>query len=74
MTGSLLMARLDALKPRHSLIKEVRGKGLIIAIEFHEPEGLTAKMGWKLLHKMQAELFAQMIKLDKVRIDEVDSS
>ncbi len=59
--GEMLISRLNELKQRHSLIKEVRGLGLMIAIEFHEPDGLSAKMGWKLLHKMQSELFAQMI-------------
>src|SRR3954449_4661316 len=35
--GELLMQRVDALRAKHSFIKEVRGKGLIIAIEFQEP-------------------------------------
>ena len=34
--GALLMERIDGLRPKHSFIKEVRGKGLIIAIEFHD--------------------------------------
>ena len=59
--GAELMRRLDALKEKHSLIKEVRGLGLMIAIEFHEPRELTLKMGWKLLHKVEHELFAQML-------------
>ena len=59
--GAELMRRLDALKEKHSLIKEVRGLGLMIAIEFHEPRELALKMGWKLLHKVEHELFAQML-------------
>src|SRR5207237_1637666 len=59
--GALLMERLDALRAKHSFIKEVRGKGLIIAIEFHEPTEFKLKMGWKLLHKVDKVLFAQMI-------------
>ncbi len=59
--GSELRRRLDALKEKHSLIKEVRGLGLMIAIEFHEPRELAMKMGWKLLHKVERELFAQML-------------
>src|SRR3982751_5077691 len=35
--GSLLTERIAALRAKHSFIKEVRGKGLIIAVEFHEP-------------------------------------
>ena len=59
--GALLMERLDALRAKHSFIKEVRGKGLIIAIEFHEPTEFKLKMGWKLLHKVDKVLFAQMV-------------
>lgn len=59
--GALLMERIDSLRAKHSFIKEVRGKGLIIAIEFHEPTEFKLKMGWKLLHKVDKVLFAQMV-------------
>jgi len=59
--GGLLLKKLDALKEKHSLIKEVRGKGLILAIEFQEPKELAAKLGWKFLHKVEPELFPQMV-------------
>lgn len=59
--GDLLQTRLRELQTRHSLIKEVRGKGLMVAIEFHEPRELAMRMGWKLLHKMEPELFGQML-------------
>ncbi len=59
--GELLMQRIDALRAKHSFIKEVRGKGLIIAIEFQEPSELKLKLGWKLLHKVDKVLFAQMV-------------
>jgi acetylornithine/succinyldiaminopimelate/putrescine aminotransferase len=59
--GAELLDRLIALQRRHSVIKEVRGKGLMIAIEFHEPRELAARMGWKLLHRLEPELFCQML-------------
>jgi ornithine--oxo-acid transaminase len=59
--GARLLARLRELQAKHSLIREVRGLGLMIGIEFHEPREFGLKMGWKLLHKMEAELFAQML-------------
>jgi acetylornithine/succinyldiaminopimelate/putrescine aminotransferase len=59
--GAVLMERVDALRAKHSFIKEVRGKGLIIAIEFHEPTEFKLKMAWKLLHKVDKVLFAQMV-------------
>jgi len=59
--GAQLMERIDALRAKHSFIREVRGKGLIIAIEFHEPSEFKLKMAWKLLHKVDKVLFAQMV-------------
>jgi ornithine--oxo-acid transaminase len=59
--GALLMEKVDTLRAKHSFIKEVRGKGLIVGIEFHEPQEFKLKMAWKLLHKIDKVLFAQMI-------------
>jgi len=59
--GDLLMTRLEGLREHHSIIKEVRGKGLILAVEFHEPREMTLKLGWKALHKMEVNLFTQMV-------------
>jgi len=59
--GALLMEKVDALRAKHSFIKEVRGKGLMIGIEFHEPSEFKLKMAWKLLHKIDKVLFAQMV-------------
>src|SRR5260370_25370502 len=59
--GPLLMEKIDILRAKHSFIKEVRGKGLMIGIEFHEPQELKLKMAWKLLHKIDKVLFAQMV-------------
>jgi len=59
--GALLMEEIDRLRAKHSFIREVRGKGLMIGIEFHEPQEFKLKMAWKLLHKIDKVLFAQMI-------------
>src|SRR6201993_241818 len=59
--GQLLVERIDALRAKHSFIKEVRGKGLMVGIEFHEPQEFKLKMAWKFLHKIDKVLFAQMI-------------
>src|SRR6476646_11416575 len=59
--GALLTQKVEALREKHSFIKEVRGKGLMIGIEFHEPTEFKLKMAWKLLHKVDKVLFAQMI-------------
>lgn len=59
--GALLAEKVNALRAKHSFIKEVRGKGLITGIEFHEPTEFKLKMAWKLLHKVDKVLFAQMV-------------
>lgn len=59
--GALLVEKVNALRAKHSFIKEVRGKGLMIGIEFHEPTEFKLKMAWKLLHKVDKVLFAQMV-------------
>jgi ornithine--oxo-acid transaminase len=59
--GNLLVERLDALRPKHTFLKEIRGKGLMIAIEFHEPPELGLKTAWRLLHKIDKALFPQLV-------------
>jgi len=59
--GELMLQRLNELKKKHELIKEVRGKGLMIAIEFGEPSSLNLRLAWKAIHVMNKGLFAQMI-------------
>jgi acetylornithine/succinyldiaminopimelate/putrescine aminotransferase len=69
--GDQLMGRLRDLQQKHDIIKEVRGKGLIIAIEFQQPGSLKAMLAWKALHAVDKGLFPQIVTsqlLDKHRI------
>lgn len=59
--GTQLMERIDALRAKHPVIRAVRGKGLMIAIEFAEPPGLTGKLAWRAMHKMDGGLFIQTV-------------
>ena len=59
--GRLLIEKLDALRAKHSLVKEVRGKGLMIAIEFKEPPQIGLKLAWRLMHRIDHGLFAQLV-------------
>src|SRR5258708_26450622 len=59
--GELLVERLNALRRKHTFLKEVRGKGLMIAIEFAEPPELSLKLAWRLLHRIDRALFPQMV-------------
>jgi ornithine--oxo-acid transaminase len=54
----------DALRQRLSrfqMVKDVRGVGLMIAIEFGRPDSVRLRTGWDLLHKLDASLFCQAV-------------
>jgi ornithine--oxo-acid transaminase len=61
--GEYLMSGLNELAGRYELLHQIRGKGLMIGMQFGEPESFTLRTGWKLLHKMNEELFCQMITI-----------
>lgn len=65
--GEELMERLRSLARRFELVKEVRGKGLMIGIEFGEPTSLKLKAGWKIVHAAPAGLFGQMLAIPLMR-------
>jgi len=59
--GAYLLNRLRDLAGKYELIREVRGRGLMIAIEFGQPRSLTLKTGWKMMHGINTDLFCQSI-------------
>ena len=59
--GKKLLDRLNTLKEKHDFIKEVRGKGLMLAIEFQEPKSILKKASWKMLKLANDSLFTQMV-------------
>ena len=65
--GAELTERLRSLAQRFELVKEVRGKGLMIGIEFGEPKSLKLKAGWKIVHAAPAGLFGQMLAIPLMR-------
>ncbi|MBO8193104.1 aspartate aminotransferase family protein [Streptomyces oryzae] len=60
-TGDLLRARLAALVDRYELLHEVRGRGLMIGIEFGKPKSLKLRSRWTMLQAARKGLFAQMV-------------
>ena len=65
--GERLIAGLDGLRARHDMIADVRGKGLIVAIEFRAPRALTLKAAWAAAEKAQKGLFAQFVVMSLMR-------
>ncbi|MCZ4100191.1 aspartate aminotransferase family protein [Streptomyces sp. So13.3] len=60
-TGDLLRTRLAALVDRYELLREVRGRGLMIGIEFGKPTSLGLRSRWAMLQAARKGLFAQMV-------------
>ncbi|MFI6526855.1 aspartate aminotransferase family protein [Streptomyces uncialis] len=61
VTGDLLRTRLTALVDRYEMLREVRGRGLMIGIEFGRPRSLRLRGGWTMLQTARKGLFAQMV-------------
>ena len=61
--GARLLAAFADMARRHELVKEVRGKGLMIGLEFGAPRSLALKASWNLLETMNKGLFCQLITI-----------
>jgi ornithine--oxo-acid transaminase len=59
--GAELLVGLQGLAGRYDLLADVRGRGLMIGIEFGRPSGMKARAGWAMLQKARVGLFAQMV-------------
>ncbi|MFB7363407.1 aspartate aminotransferase family protein [Streptomyces hydrogenans] len=59
--GGLLKSRLEELVPRYELLHAVRGRGLMIGIEFGRPGSLALRGRWAMLQTARKGLFAQMV-------------
>ncbi len=70
-TGARLLAELNALVDKHDLLKEVRGKGLMIGLEFGAPKSLKLKAAWHLLDSAKRGLFCQMVLIPLLRDHQV---
>jgi ornithine--oxo-acid transaminase len=59
--GAELLTGLGGLAAKYDLLADVRGRGLMIGIEFGRPSGMKARAGWAMLQKARVGLFAQMV-------------
>ncbi len=59
--GAELRLALTRMVPGYELMKEVRGKGLMIGIEFGPPKSLRLKASWNVLESANKGLFCQLI-------------
>jgi ornithine--oxo-acid transaminase len=59
--GELLLELTRPLVERHAIVRDVRGLGLMWAIELGPPDGRSARAAWNALERAQPGLFSQLI-------------
>jgi len=57
--GNRIGEGLKALAPRFEFVKEIRWRGLMMAIEFGRPRAFGLSTAWVLMHKLDKSLFPQ---------------
>jgi acetylornithine/succinyldiaminopimelate/putrescine aminotransferase len=65
--GRRLLEGLTALRERYDMIADVRGKGLMIGIEFKPPRSLRLRAAWTAAEAAQKGLFAQLVVMALMR-------
>ncbi|MEQ8939180.1 MAG: aspartate aminotransferase family protein, partial [Gammaproteobacteria bacterium] len=61
--GKLLGEQLLAMKDEYEFIKDIRWRGLMLAIEFASPKSMSLKAAWALAHKLDKSLFPQAVTI-----------
>ena len=59
--GQYLRDRLSERLARFQMVKDIRGLGLMIGVEFGRPDAMKLRAGWDLLHRIDPSLFCQAI-------------
>ncbi|MFO1056066.1 MAG: aspartate aminotransferase family protein [Dongiaceae bacterium] len=65
--GAAILADLTAIGAGSEFVRSVRGKGMMIGIEFGPPRSLRLKAAWQLLAAVNSSLFCQMVTLPLFR-------
>jgi ornithine--oxo-acid transaminase len=60
-TGEALRSALQEMVDRYELLGEVRGRGLMIGLEFTKPKSLKLRTSWNMLQAARRGLFAQAV-------------
>jgi acetylornithine/succinyldiaminopimelate/putrescine aminotransferase len=59
--GGALMSNLKIMADKHELVQEIRGRGLMIGIEFHRPQSRGLRAQWSMIETMRRGLFTQVV-------------
>jgi ornithine--oxo-acid transaminase len=60
-TGNALQDALKDIAAEYELLTDVRGRGLMIGLEFGKPRSLKLRTGWNMLQAARHGLFSQMV-------------
>jgi len=61
--GEDIINSINAMKGQYEFLKEARGKGLMVAVEFQSPKSLKLKAAWAMLEAANKGLFCQMVTI-----------
>lgn len=61
--GEDIINSINASAGQYEFLKEARGKGLMIAVEFQAPKSLGLKAAWAMLEAANKGLFCQMVTI-----------
>jgi acetylornithine/succinyldiaminopimelate/putrescine aminotransferase len=67
-TGEALKTSLTGMMQKYDVLADVRGRGLMIGLEFGRPSSLRARARWSALRTAREGLFAQMIVGDHMEV------
>jgi ornithine--oxo-acid transaminase len=59
--SAVLLDGLEELAQRYEMVKEIRGRGLMIGIELGAPSARAGRLNWRLIHMASAGLFPQLV-------------
>lgn len=59
--GERLLRELQCIQRTRAMVRDVRGKGLLIGVEFGEPDSMALKIPWKLMQRVRPALVAQVV-------------
>jgi ornithine--oxo-acid transaminase len=60
-TGELFMKSLAPLVDKYEFLHEVRGLGMMIGLEFGEPESRALRRRWRTIERLRTAMFSQLV-------------
>ncbi len=65
--GDRLLRHFRGMIGRHEFVKDARGKGLMLGVEFGPPRSLKLRTAWSMVESVNAGLFCQLIAIPLFR-------